>query len=95
MKINELQAKQADVTVEGTITEVSQPREFQKYGKPGKVANSILSDDTGTVTLTLWNEDADTYKAGDKIRLSNGFVNEWQGDLQLSAGRNGKIEKIE
>jgi replication factor A1 len=93
-QIKNLTAKQTDVNVQGTIKEVSPPREFQKYGKPGRVANSILEDESGQIVLTLWNEDVDNIKAGDKIKVVNGYVNEWRGDLQLTAGRKGSLEKI-
>lgn len=92
-KISELKAKQGSVEVEGKILEVSPAREFQKFGRPGKVANAILEDDSGKITLSLWNEDVDKVKEGDVIRIKNGYVNEWQGDLQLTAGRYGSIEK--
>jgi len=93
VKINELKAKQGSVEVEGKILEVSPAREFQKFGKPGKVANAILEDDTGKIVLSLWNEDVDKVKEGDVIIIKNGYVNEWQGELQLTAGRYGSIEK--
>ena len=94
-KLKSLKPKQSDVNVEGVIKEVSPAREFQKYGKPGRVANSIIEDDSGQMVLTLWNEDVDKFKEGDKIRVVNGYVNEWRGDLQLTAGRAGSLEKID
>lgn len=92
-KISELKAKQGSVEVEGKILEVSPAREFQKFGRPGKVANATLEDDSGKIVLSLWNEDVERVKEGDVIRIKNGYVNEWQGDLQLTAGRYGSIEK--
>ena len=93
-KIKDLTAKQTDVNIQGTIKEISPAREFQKYGKPGRVANSIIEDDSGQIVLTLWNEDVDNIKVGDNIKVINGFVNEWRGDLQLTAGRKGSLEKV-
>lgn len=94
-KIKGLKPKQSDVNVEAVVKEVSPAREFQKYGKPGRVANSIIEDDSGQIVLTLWNEDVDKFKEGDKIKVVNGFVNEWRGDLQLTSGRAGKLEKVD
>lgn len=95
MNISDLKPKQGKVELEGTLKDVSPPREFQKFGKPGKVANAVLEDKTGKVVLTLWNEDAEKFKKGDKIKIVNGYVNEWQGELQLTAGRYGSLEKVE
>lgn len=94
-KIKSLKPKQSDVNVEGKIKEVSPAREFQKYGKPGRVANSIIEDDSGEMVLTLWNEDVDKISEGDTVRVKNGYVNEWRGDLQLTAGRAGELEKVD
>lgn len=80
--------------VEGTISEKSEPREFAKFGKQGKVCSATFKDESGEITLTLWNEQADEFNIGDKVKVTNGFIKEWQGEKQLSAGKFGKIEKI-
>ena len=46
------------------------------------------------ITLTLWNADCDTFAVGDKVKITNGYVSEWQGELQLGAGKYGKVEKL-
>ena len=92
MNISELQPKQGNVELEGEIVEKEDAREFEKFGKPGKVCNAILKDTSGTVKLTLWNEQIDTVSIGDKIKITNGWVSEWQREKQLSAGKFGKIE---
>jgi replication factor A1 len=94
MTISELNAGQGNVNVEGTITEVGEGRTFSKFGKEMTVANAILQDDSGSIKLTLWNEDASKYKEGDKIKIENGYVNEFQGENQLTAGKFGKMEKV-
>ena len=94
MKISELFAKQGNVEVEGTLKEVNEPRVFNKFGRDLKVADAILEDESGAVKLTLWNDDIDKFKAGDKVRITNGYVNEYQGEKQLTSGKFGKIEKV-
>lgn len=95
MLVKELQAKQGNVDINLDVHEIGPPREFQKFGKSGRVATASASDETGTkINLTLWNEDIDKVKAGDKIHLVNGYVNEWQGELQLTTGRMGKLEVV-
>ena len=94
MNISDLKPKQGDVNVTFDVVEVGEVREFQKFGKPGRVANAKVKDATGEITLTLWNEQIDQVKTGDKIELKDGFVNEWQGNLQLTAGRKGTLTKI-
>ena len=92
MQIKDLQARQGDIELVAKVIEKAQPRNFEKFGKQGKVCNAKLQDETGKVTLTLWNEDVDKVNVGDTIKLSKGYVGEWQGELQLSAGKFGTIE---
>ena len=94
-KISELTARQGNVEVEGTISELGETRVFNKFGKELKVANAILKDDSGSVKLTLWNDEIMRFKEGDVVKISNGYVNEFQGEKQLTAGKFGSIQKIE
>lgn len=94
MKISELTIGKSSVNVEGTIKEVGEPRVFSKFGRELRVADSVLEDNSGSIKLTLWNEDFDRFKRGDKVKVINGFVREFQGEKQLTAGRFGKIEKV-
>jgi len=93
-KISELTTRQGSVEVEGTIKEIEEPRTFNKYGRELRVANALIEDDSGSIKLTLWNDDVDKYKQGDKVKITNGYVNEFQGEKQLTSGKFGKIEKI-
>ena len=94
MHIKDLQAKQGNIEVTAEVIEKGNVRTFDKFGKQGRVCNAKIKDETGTVTLSLWNEDIDKINVGDIIKLTNGYVGEWQGELQLSAGKFGKIEIV-
>jgi replication factor A1 len=95
MAIKDLQAKQGNANVVATVISKENAREFQKFGKPGKVCNALIKDETGEVKLTLWNEQIDSVNVGDKIEVKNGYVNEWQGEKQLSTGKFGSLEVLE
>lgn len=92
MQIKALKANAAFDVVEGTVTELSDVRTFQKFGKPGRVRNGKVKDDSGEVKLTLWNEQIDSVNEGDHIKIMNGYTTEWQGQVQISTGRNGTLE---
>ncbi len=94
MKVSELQPRQGKIDIELEIVELGDIREFERFGKPGRVANATAKDDSGTIKLTLWNDEIDQVKVGDKIKISNGYVNEFQGEKQLTAGRFGKLEVV-
>ncbi|MBS3131352.1 hypothetical protein J4212_02875 [Candidatus Woesearchaeota archaeon] len=94
MNVKDLQARQGKVDLALDIVDVSEPREFDKFGKKGRVANAVAKDETGDIKLTLWNDDVDKVKAGDKVKITNGYVSEWQGELQLGTGKFGTLEVV-
>ena len=94
MKIKELQAKQGNVEIEAEVISMEEPKEFQKFGTVGRVSNAIIEDETGQIKLTLWNDQIDQVKVGDKVKISKGYVNEYKGDKQLTTGKFGKLEVI-
>jgi len=95
VKISELTVRQGNVDVEGTIKEIAEPRSFNKFGRQLRVADAILEDETGTIRLSLWNDDIDKFQVGDKVKITNGYVTEFQGEKQLTAGKFGKMEKLD
>ena len=94
MQVKDLKPKQGNVDITVDVVDVGDPREFQKFGKVGKVATAIAKDETGDIKMSLWNDDVDKVKAGDKVKLTNGYVNEWQGEMQLTTGSMGKLEVV-
>jgi replication factor A1 len=94
MQVKDLKPKEAVDTITLTITEKSPPREFQKFGKPGRVCSATGTDESGAVTVSLWNDEIEAVNVGDKIKITEGFCTEWQGKKQVTAGRKGKLEKV-
>ena len=92
MEIKDIQPNQGNIDVVLIIKEKSDVRDFEKFGKQGKVCNATAKDDSGEIKLTLWNDDIDKVKVGSKVKITNGFVNEFQGEKQLTSGRFGKLE---
>ena len=93
MKISELKVgEKADI--EATVTDIDEPRSFVRFGKSLRVATATLKDDSGEIKMSLWNEDIDKVKVGDKIKLENGFCKEFQDEKQITTGKLGKIEVL-
>ena len=95
MEIKDLQVNQGNVELVAEIVEKGDVREFNKFGQPGKVVTATLKDASGTVKLSLWNEQIEQVKVGDKIHIINGWVGEWQGEKQLTTGKFGQLNIIE
>ena len=95
MAIKDLQPRQGNVDLILEIVEKSDVREFSKFGKSGRVCNAVAKDETGQIKLTLWNEQIDQINEGDKVHITNGYVGEYQGELQLSTGKFGQLEVLQ
>ena len=97
MKISDLRplAKVDEIEVE--VVEKAEPRTVNTRmgNKELTVCDAKVKDETGDIQLTLWNDEIDLVQANQKIRITNGYVKEWNGALQLSAGKYGKIEVLE
>ncbi len=95
MKVNEVQANQGKIEVTATVVEKQDVRTFNKFGKEGRVCTAKLQDDSGTILLTLWNDDIEKVGLGDTIKVVNGWCAEFRGERQLSSGKFGSIELVE
>jgi len=91
VKVKELQPRQAVDKIELQITEIGEARQWNNARGNGTVAAAKAKDESGEVSLTLWNQDIGKVKKGDKIVIENGWVGEYQGEKQLSTGRFGKL----
>ncbi|MBM3228828.1 DNA-binding protein [Candidatus Parvarchaeota archaeon] len=91
MKISEVKAG-TNATVSGEVTNMDEPREVvTKFGKKMRVASATLKDDSGEMVLSLWNDDIEKVQVGAKVTVENGWVAEYKGNLQISAGKFGKL----
>ena len=95
MEIKDVQPNQGNIDLVLTIKEKGEARSFEKFGKTGRVCSAKATDDSGEIKLTLWNDDVDKVKTGDKIHIKNGWCSEYQGERQLSSGKFGEIEVLE
>lgn len=94
MNIKELTPKMGNVELTAEVAEVGEVREFNKFGKSGRVATARLKDETGEIELSLWNEQIDQIGKGDTIKVVNGYVKDYQGEMQLTTGMKGSIEIV-
>jgi len=94
MKIKDLKPNQNVTLDEVEVAEVGDIRQFEKYGKSGSVCTLKITDNSGSTDLTLWNDEVDKFQVGDKLKITDAWVKEWNGKIQVSSGKKGKIEKL-
>ena len=93
MKIKDLRDKMRNVTVEGKVMEKSDAREVLSRFKDEtyKVASAMIGDETGTIKMTLWNEQIDKVNVDNLVKVENGYVSSFRGEIQLNVGKFGKL----
>ncbi len=88
MKINELEVKSKVINLVATITSMG---EIQQTPQGVDNRECLISDETGQVKFYLWETQVEQYKIGDKILISGGWCKSFEGELQISTGKFGKM----
>jgi len=93
LNIKDLRNGMKRVDVEAQVTEKGNTREVMSRFKDEtyKVADAVVADETGSIKLTLWNEQIDQVNVNDRIKIENGYVTSFKGEIQLNAGKYGKL----
>jgi replication factor A1 len=93
LKINELRDGMKRIDVVAKVDEKAETREVTSKFKDQtlKVATALISDETGTIKLTLWNEQIDQVNVNDKVKIQNGYITSFRGEIQLNIGRYGTL----
>lgn len=95
MKINELKLGMNSINLTAKVVEVSEPREVgTKFGYRTQVATATIEDETGRIPLTLWGKQVEEIGEGDTVEITEGYIKEFRGELQLNVPRKGKIVKV-
>lgn len=92
MKINEIKIGMGSISLQAKVIDVSEPREVQtKYGKKN-VADATLEDETGQISLTLWEDNINSVSVGDTVSINGAFVTTFRDKIQLNIPKSSKIE---
>ncbi len=81
------------VSVEGKVVEKGDTREVKSKYKDEtyRIADAVIADESGSIKLTLWNEQIEQVNVGDNVKIENGYVTSFKGEVQLNVGKFGKM----
>ena len=100
LKIRNLVSGLRSVDIVARVVRVFEERQFERDGNKGSVINILLGDETGTVRLSLWNQETALVKGGKlqegaSVKVSGGWVKTDNRDnLELRLGR-GTIDVVD
>ena len=95
MKIADVKVGMSNIVLTVKVIEISEVRDVQtKYG-PRSVADAIIEDDTGQISLSLWEGQIKSVSVGNTINIAGAYSTQFREKLQLSIPKNGKLEVVE
>jgi replication factor A1 len=95
MKISELKPGMRNISVEAKVDSVGESRTVNlRAGGTNTVADAVVSDESGTIKMSLWGDDIRKVQPGDRVSIENGYINTFKGENSLSVGKFGKITKL-
>ncbi|MCW4004086.1 MAG: single-stranded DNA-binding protein [Candidatus Bathyarchaeota archaeon] len=96
-KVGDLTPQSKAVNVTAKVVSKTEIREIPmgRDGSPHKVCDALVGDETGVVYLTLWDDNIEKVNEQDTIRIENGYVTLFKGNIRLNIGKYGKLELAE
>jgi replication factor A1 len=93
-KVGDLTPQSKAVNVTAKVVSKTEIREIPmgRDGSPHKVSDALVGDETGVVYLTLWDDNIEKVNEGDTVRVENGYVTLFKGNIRLNIGKYGKLE---
>ncbi len=96
LKIENIIPGMRNVSILGRIVNIGGIREFSRKGSKGRVANFLIADETGSIRLSLWDDEIDKMSdipLGEVVRI-DGFAKEDNtGRPELRIGRFGAVTR--
>ena len=98
LEIKNILPKLRSLNLEARIVRIYPVREFNSKGRTGKVASLILGDETGTVRLSLWDEQTnliDKLEVDQPIEVFGAYTKEGMGGIELRLSKKGGVKMLE
>jgi len=96
IKVKDLNPASKQANLVARVVNVGERRTIDsKFGGPRQLAESTIGDETGTVILSLWEDQIDQVKSDDCIQVNNGYVSLVRGHIRLNVGKYGSFSKTD
>jgi replication factor A1 len=95
-KIGDLKVGMKKVNLKAEVLEIPKSKViYTRFGTTASVSNTLIKDETGSVKMSLWNQQISVVHKGDVVDVKNGEVAWFGGEKQLRLGRSGSLNIIE
>ena len=95
--VGELTPQSRAVNVTAKVVSKSEVRDIPmgRDGSAHKVCDALVGDETGSIYLTLWDDNIEKVNEDDTVRIENGYVTLFKGNMRLNIGKYGKMAMAE
>ena len=96
MSISQAKTMRSGVNISARVKSKSEPRTVNlKSGGTIQVCDAVIYDGDGEdnqMKLTLWGDDIEKVNIDDQVVITNGYTNEFRGEVSLTKGKYGTME---
>jgi len=91
--VAQVKKMRSGINLKAEVKSKGDPRTVNlKTGGTVDVCDAIISDGSDDIKLTLWGDDIKAVNIGDIVVITNGYTNEFKGEVSLTKGKFGKME---
>ena len=91
-KIKDLTAGMRRINLTARVLEVPESKMiYTRYGTTAAVSNVLITDETGSVRMSLWNNQIEMVHKDDVINITNGKVGWYGGEPQISIDQHSSV----
>jgi replication factor A1 len=95
LNIRDLKPGMSSVNIRVAVSEILKPKQIiTGKGVEHEILEAKVEDETGAMTLVLWDEKILPLKVGDVLQIGNGFVTSFKGQWRINVGKYGEITKV-
>ena len=94
LQIKNIIAGLRSVETVGKVAQTYELREFKTNDREGKVASLVIGDETGTIRVVMWGEQAENIKNINKdmtIKVIGGYVKNNKGYIELHLNEKSQV----
>lgn len=89
-KIKDLKEGMKNVDIEVTVDFLGEMRKTNGFNNDSFIVG-FVTDETGEIKMTFWNEDVKKAKPTKKLKIEKGYVTAFKGAIQLNASKEKGI----
>ncbi len=93
-KVDELTPGSKQVDVQVKVLSLGDRKTIDsKYGGSKDLVEAVVGDETGTVIMTLWDDQIDRVAQDNVLDIENGYVSLVRGHMRLNVGKYGSFKE--